>query len=400
MSRWQFNHNVEEQLDDEEIARILQEEEYELARQRQKEAAAGHTAGAAQHTTAQQIKKASGPVRSLKAKLGAAPDPAPIADEPLLLQSRCSAVSGTSVLNGSCYLYRSMFKFICVERGKEVVVEIYISSIEFITVGYAPKSSSVPRVVAGSTAEPNILQLYTRDKRIHTFFNFVDNKTFQKFYNIIYSIHKNHTAQLSVSPTTPSAVPSQATPVTHPPSALTQSQPAPALTQGPATTTTIPPSMMYPPAYPYPPHPIFLMPPQGPPSTQIPQVPRTPLGQPHDLSSLTSSDRQQQPFAYPQPFFYPPPPIIPAKADGPSLDNSAPSSAPMFAPYPPAYYPYPPMPFYPMPADHPSSYPFAAPLAPAQIPPYGATGLIPQQQPQQQETPPARTQSSNEDLLA
>jgi hypothetical protein len=49
-------------------------------------------------------------------------------------ESRCSAVSGTTVLKGSLYLYRNMLKFVCVERGKEVDVR-HSSHVSTMTTG-------------------------------------------------------------------------------------------------------------------------------------------------------------------------------------------------------------------------------------------------------------------------
>ena len=36
------------------------------------------------------------------------------------------------MLKGSCYLYRNMFKFVCVERGKEVDVRRSLSIFSFL----------------------------------------------------------------------------------------------------------------------------------------------------------------------------------------------------------------------------------------------------------------------------
>lgn len=41
-------------------------------------------------------------------------------------------MSGTTVLKGSCYLYRNMFKFVCVERGKEVDVRRSLFIFSFL----------------------------------------------------------------------------------------------------------------------------------------------------------------------------------------------------------------------------------------------------------------------------
>jgi hypothetical protein len=447
MSRWQ--DHPEEELDDEEIARILQEEEYEIARQNQQQQ---------QRQQAQQPRPAQKTPVQVVGTRSSGPHPPASTDELLLLlQSRCSAVSGTTVLNGSCYLYRNMFKFVCVERNKEVAVSIYISTIEYLSLAFAPKTSGVPRVVPNSAAEPNVLQIFTQDKRIHTFFNFVDGKTFQKFYNILSSIHKNHTAaapassgQAAAAAAPSVATSSPATPAMPMPMPMPMPAPLGGLPMGMPTMPMPMPMMypgMYPPAYPgaFPQQPVFVMSPQGfpvqqqvsiqgqsqaPPAQQQPpqavsqspqedfhqlhqQMLRLQLQQPQqqqqEAPASTSGQPQPIPQPQPQPYFYPYPMHAPAPAPGAEAPLGSDNATAM----PPPFYYYPPAP-YPMPgAELPSFVPYPPygmpptqqgfPVQQQQVPTQGQAQAQPAQQQQQHNAPSygqTRPTGPAEDLLA
>jgi hypothetical protein len=426
MSRWRQD-NVVEELDDEEIARILQEEEYEIARQQQREAQQRQQQQAKAQATAAP-RRGSGPV-------------APASnDEVLLLQSRCSAVSGTTVLKGSLYLYRNMLKFVCVERGKEVDVSIHIATIELVNPACSIKSKdslAPPRIVNTRGAEQNVLQIYTQDKRIHTFFNFADAKAFQQVFNILSSIHKNNTA---AAPPSYSAVAVAATspspPVTMPAAGSPMFAPGP---MGVPAMMAPPGAMMYPGMYPqgaypgaFPPQPqYYVMPPHGfpaqpPPQTQQAQAAdstaqaadfhqlhqqmlRLQIQQQYPMQQQDASGQPpQQPFM-PAPYYYPYPPAPATLHPAPTAsgDASAPSGeqqqqqqqqqqAPFAAMPPPYYYP-PPMP-YAMPGAE-MQQPFAPyPYAYA-APPTQTQQLPPQTQQQQQQAQP-RPSGPPEDLLA
>jgi hypothetical protein len=423
MSRWRQD-NVVEELDDEEIARILQEEEYEIARQQQREAQQRQQQQAKAQATAAP-RRGSGPV-------------APASnDEVLLLQSRCSAVSGTTVLKGSLYLYRNMLKFVCVERGKEVDVSIHIATIELVNPACSIKSKdslAPPRIVNTRGAEQNVLQIYTQDKRIHTFFNFADAKAFQQVFNILSSIHKNNTA---AAPPSYSAVAVAATspspPVTMPAAGSPMFAPGP---MGVPAMMAPPGAMMYPGMYPqgaypgaFPPQPqYYVMPPHGfpaqpPPQTQQAQAAdstaqaadfhqlhqqmlRLQIQQQYPMQQQDSSGQPPQPQPFmPAPYYYPYPPAPATLHPAPTAsgDASAPSGeqqqqqqAPFAAMPPPYYYP-PPMP-YAMPGAE-MQQPFAPyPYAYA-APPTQTQQLPPQTQQQQQQAQP-RPSGPPEDLLA
>jgi len=436
MSRaWQLD-NVEEELDDEEIARILQEEEYEIARQQQREAQQRQQQQARQPAATQRPTTQVAPLR-----YGSGPVAPTSTDELLLLQSRCSAVSGTTVLKGSCYLYRNMFKFVCVERGKEVDVPIPVSTIELINPAFSLPSKdslAVPRVVPTPRgAQQNVLQIYTQDKRIHTFFNFADDKTFQQFFNILTSIHKNKTAPAPLPTMIPVPV-AAATSPSPPATAAVSSQLAPSSTFAAAPVGTpammAPPGYtmypgMYPQAYPgaFPPQPYFMMPPPhgypvqlaSPPTAQPPQTADASVSDFHQLHQqmMRLQIQQQQPTQQeasgqslqPQPFvgapyYYPYPPVAAAPtsaSDAPSTPGDQQQPSALAGVAPPPYY-YPPM-HYAMPTGAelqpygtaPYPYPYAV-APPAQVP---QQPQPPTQQQQQQSQPP-RPSGPPEDLLA
>jgi hypothetical protein len=440
MSRWQLD-NVEEELDDEEIARILQEEEYEIARQQQREA---------QQRQQQQAKQPAATQRPTQAapRYGSGPVPPTSTDELLLLQSRCSAVSGTTVLKGSCYLYRNMFKFVCVERGKEVDVPIHVSTIELINPAFSvpsKDSQAAPRVVPTPRgAQQNVLQIYTQDKRIHTFFNFADDKTFHQFFNILTSIHKNKTAPVPLPTMIPVPV-AAATSPSPPATAAVSSQLAPSSTfaAAPVGTPSVmaPPGYtmypgMYPQAYPgaFPPQPYFMMPPPhgypvqlaSPPPAQPPQTADASVSDFHQLhqqmmrlqiqqqqqptqqeASGQSPQPQLQPFMG-APYYYPYPPAAAAHptptnaSDAPSTPGDQQQSSALAGVAPPPYYYPPPMP-YAMPTGaefHPygaSPYPYPYAVSPpAQV----QQPQPPAHQQQQQQSQPPRPSGPPEDLLA
>jgi hypothetical protein len=441
MSRWQLD-NVEEELDDEEIARILQEEEYEIARQQQREAQQRQQQQAKQPAATQR------PTQAAPLRYGSGPVPPTSTDELLLLQSRCSAVSGTTVLKGSCYLYRNMFKFVCVERGKEVDVPIHVSTIELINPAFSlpsKDSKAAPRVVPTPRgAQQNVLQIYTQDKKIHTFFNFADDKTFHQIFNILSSVHKNKTA-LGPLPTMIPVPVAAATSPSPPATAAVSSQLAPSSTLAAAPVVGAPTVMappgyamypgMYPQAYPgaFPPQPYFMMPPPhgypvqlaSPPPAQPPQTADASVSDFHQLhqqmmrlqiqqqqqptqqeASGQSPQPQLQPFMG-APYYYPYPPAAAAHptptsaSDAPSTSGDQQQLSSLASVAPPPYY-YPPAMPYAMPTGAefqpygaaPYPYPYAVP-PPAQVP----------QQPQppaqqQQQSQPPRPSGPPEDLLA
>lgn len=389
MSRWQ--DNPEDELDDEEIARILQEEEYEIARQQQREA---------QLRQQQAAKQTPTPKHDGRSVVAAAPSSV---DDVLLLQSRCSAVSGSTVLNGSCYLYRNMFKFVCVERGKEVDVSIPIVTIEFISPVCAVLSKEtgvVPRILSAQGSPADALQLYTQDKRIHTFFKFADNKSFGKIFSILTSIHKNNT------------------PAVLPPT------PAPAATPPATTAVAAPPPMsmhMYPGMYP--PSPYYVMPPPAmasPPAAQSDlqqlhqQMTRLQI-QPPTLPPTDASGHQPPAMYYPYPPMataapLPPaaaPAVVPGSVVSSGTEGSA--SVPSALPPMPYYYYYPPAPA-PVGGEFPAYPPPYAPympyggLPPAYVAPPGQAPVQqppPQQMQSAQQAPaPAPSGPPKEDLLA
>jgi hypothetical protein len=391
MSRWL--DNPEDELDDEEIARILQEEEYEIARQQQREAQLRQQQAAKQTTT---------PKHDGKSVVA----PSSGGDEVLLLQSRCSAVSGSTVLNGSCYLYRTMFKFVCVERGKEVDVSIPVVTIEFISPVCAvlsKETGAVPGIRSAQGSAANALQLYTQDKRIHTFFKFADTKSFDKIFSILSSIHKNIT-----------------------PAVLPQS-PAPVATLPPPPATTAiaaPPPMgmhMYPGMYP--PSPYYVMPPPAQPASpgsaaaqsdfqQIhQQMARLQIQQP-SLPPTDASGHQPPAMYYPYPPMATaaplPPAAAPAAVPGPVVSSGPEgfASVPGALPPMPYYYYYPPA---PAGGEYPAYPPPYAPylpyggLPPAYVAPPGQAPVQQQQQPQppmEQAPGPALSGPPKEDLLA
>ena len=403
-----------EELDDEEIARILQEEEYEIARQQQREA----------QQRQQQQAKTQAAAATAAPRRGSGPVAPASTDEVLLLQSRCSAVSGTTVLKGSCYLYRNMLKFVCVERGKEVDVSIHIATIELINPACSIRSKdslAPPRIVTTRGAEQNVLQIYTQDKRIHTFFNFADTKTFQQVYNILSSIHKNNTA------VAPPAYPAVAVAVTSPPATMPAAG-SPTLAPGPMGMPAMmapPGAMVYPGMYPqgaypgaFPPQPqYFVMPPHGFPAhlqfadyhqlqqhmlrlQSQQQYAEQPQPQPQQD---TSGQLPQPPPFMPQPYYYPypvpatlhPAPTASGDASAPSVEQQQQQQGPVAAMPPPYYYP-PPMPYAEMQQPY-APYPYAdaAPPTQTQQPPPQTT----QQQQQQQQAQP-RPSGPPEDLLA
>ena len=100
MSRaWQLD-NVEEELDDEEIARILQEEEYEIARQQQREAQQRQQQQAKQPAATQRPTTQAAPLR-----YGSGPVAPTSTDELLLLRtfSARSSLLGSESLSDGAY---------------------------------------------------------------------------------------------------------------------------------------------------------------------------------------------------------------------------------------------------------------------------------------------------------
>jgi sRNA-binding protein len=98
MSRWQLD-NVEEELDDEEIARILQEEEYEIARQQQREAQQRQQQQAKQPAATQR------PTQAAPLRYGSGPVPPTSTDELLLLRtfSAHSLLGSDSLSDGATF---------------------------------------------------------------------------------------------------------------------------------------------------------------------------------------------------------------------------------------------------------------------------------------------------------
>ncbi len=66
-----------------------------------------------------------------------------------------------------------------------------IATFTDVKSGYAPKTTGLPKIAAGSNNAHNVLQIYTNDMKIHTFYDFSDSQSFNKIFNILFSIFKN-----------------------------------------------------------------------------------------------------------------------------------------------------------------------------------------------------------------
>jgi hypothetical protein len=114
---------------------------------------------------------------------------------------------------------------------------------------------------------------------IHSFFNFVDSKTFHKFFNILNSIHKNHVTS-SMAPALSPFWPGTPAPIASVPTVPVTSQHAGPYTSVPFT-------------------PYLLPPPQGFPHHQTQQPQAAPVTGSHEIQPA------QPPVLLPPSYYYP-----------------------------------------------------------------------------------------------